>query len=155
VLLGLFFVTIGMALDLRVVIDNIGLGRGAADRSGGGQARAGRRAGAPVRSRRATALRTGFYLAQAGEFALVLLALSTANGLVPQALAQPVLAAMILSMLLAPLVIQHAEAIVRRLTANDWLARAAESRRSRRARWDARTISSCAASAAAARTSCA
>ena len=126
VLLGLFFVTIGMALDLRVVIHNIAwvvvllivpvvaklvLVVALARLFG---------------SRPATALRTGFYLAQAGEFALVLLALSTVNGLVPQALAQPVLAAMILSMLLAPLVIQHAEAIVRRLTANDWLARAAE-----------------------------
>jgi CPA2 family monovalent cation:H+ antiporter-2 len=126
VLLGLFFVTIGMALDLRVVIDNIAwvvvlliapvmaklvLVVGLARLFG---------------SRPATALRTGFYLAQAGEFALVLLALASANGLVPPALAQPVLAAMILSMLLAPLVIQHAEAIVRRLTANDWLARAAE-----------------------------
>ena len=41
-------------------------------------------------------------------------------------LAQVVLAAMVLSMLAAPLVIQFAEPIVRRLTANDWLARAAQ-----------------------------
>ena len=33
---------------------------------------------------------------------------------------------MVLSMLAAPLVIQFAEPIVRRLTANDWLARAAQ-----------------------------
>jgi CPA2 family monovalent cation:H+ antiporter-2 len=37
-----------------------------------------------------------------------------------------VLAAMILSMCTAPLVIQFAEPIVRKLTANDWLARAAQ-----------------------------
>ena len=47
-----------------------------------------------------TALRTGFYLAQAGELALVMLALATQNALIPRELAQPVLAAMILSMLL-------------------------------------------------------
>ena len=39
---------------------------------------------------------------------------------------QLVLAAMVLSMLSAPLLIQFAEPIVRRLTANDWLARAAQ-----------------------------
>jgi CPA2 family monovalent cation:H+ antiporter-2 len=126
VLLGLFFITIGMALDLRVVADEIGwvvlllivpvaakllLIVGLE-----------RLFGAPL----ATALRTGFYLAQAGEFALVLLALATQYAIVPARFAQPVLAAMILSMLLAPLVIQFAQPLVRRLTANDWLARAAE-----------------------------
>jgi CPA2 family monovalent cation:H+ antiporter-2 len=126
VLLGLFFVTIGMALDLRQVAANallvvfllivpvaaklvlvVLLSRAF---------------GAPL----AVALRTGFYLAQAGEFALVMLALSVPNGLVAPSLAQPVLAAMILSMLAAPIVIEFAEPIVRKLTANDWLARAAQ-----------------------------
>jgi CPA2 family monovalent cation:H+ antiporter-2 len=125
-LLGLFFITIGMALDLRVVAEQIGwvvlllflpvvaklvLIVGLE-----------RLFGASL----GTALRTGFYLAQAGEFALVLLALATQYAIVPARFAQPVLAAMILSMLLAPLVIQFAQPLVRRLTANDWLARAAE-----------------------------
>jgi len=74
----------------------------------------------------ATALRTGFYLAQAGEFALVMLALASAKALVSAGFMQLVLASMILSMLLAPLLIQHANTWVRKLTANDWLARAAE-----------------------------
>src|SRR5207237_9367316 len=74
----------------------------------------------------ATALRTGFYLAQAGEFALVMLALASANKLLSDQLAQTVLAAMIMSMLSAPLLIQFAEPLVRKLTANDWLARAAQ-----------------------------
>jgi len=126
VLLGLFFITIGMALDLRVVAERIGwvvllllVPVGAKLLLIVGLERL---FGAPL----ATALRTGFYLAQAGEFALVLLELATQNGLVPNRFAQPVLAAMILSMLLAPLVIQFAQPLVRRLTANDWLARAAE-----------------------------
>src|SRR5205807_6613501 len=74
----------------------------------------------------ATALRTGFYLAQAGEFALVMLTLASANKLLSDQLAQTVLAAMIMSMLSAPLLIQFAEPLVRKLTANDWLARAAQ-----------------------------
>jgi CPA2 family monovalent cation:H+ antiporter-2 len=72
-----------------------------------------------------TALRTGFYLAQAGEFALVMLALATNLSVLDPTLVQLAFAAMVLSMLSAPLVIQFAEPLVRKLTANDWLARAA------------------------------
>jgi monovalent cation:H+ antiporter-2, CPA2 family len=126
VLLGLFFITIGMMLDLTdagvhflevaaLVVIPVGaklvlivlLARAF---------------GAPL----GTALRTGFYLAQAGEFALVMLSLALTNELLPHAFMQVVLASMIVSMLIAPLLIQHAETWVRKLTANDWLARAAE-----------------------------
>ena len=126
VLLGLFFVTVGMALELRQVIANAGwvlflLVVPVAGKLALVVALA-RAFGSPL----AVALRTGFYLAQAGEFALVMLALSVPYGLIAPALAQSVLAAMILSMLAAPVVIQFSEAIVRKLTANDWLARAAQ-----------------------------
>src|SRR5262249_50827036 len=105
VLLGLFFVTVGMVLDLGVVASNlpwvvallvvpvlaklvliVALSRAF---------------GQPL----ATALRTGFYLAQAGEFALVLLAVAADLDLLPKTIAQVVLAAMVLSMLSAPLII--------------------------------------------------
>ncbi len=126
VLLGLFFVTVGMALDFATVAAHwpfvllllivpvafklaliVALARWF---------------GAPL----ASSLRTGFYLAQAGELALVMLALASASGILASALAQVVLAAMVISMLLAPVVIQFSEPIVRKLTANDWLARAAD-----------------------------
>jgi CPA2 family monovalent cation:H+ antiporter-2 len=126
VLLGLFFVTIGMALDPHVVAQEIGwvavlLVVPVAAKLVLIVVLARLFGSAP-----ATALRTGFYLAQAGEFALVLLSLGVIGGLLPARVAQPVLAAMILSMLCAPLVIEFAEPLVRRITANDWLARAAE-----------------------------
>jgi len=126
VFLGLFFVTVGMALDLTVVIEHwgwvlllllvpvllklalvVGLARAF---------------GSPL----GASLRTGFYLAQAGEFSLVLLALAYDSRIVTPFVAQLVLAAMVLSMLAAPVVIHFAEPIVRRFTANDWLARAAQ-----------------------------
>jgi CPA2 family monovalent cation:H+ antiporter-2 len=126
VLLGLFFVTVGMALNLNVVWHNILwvlallvvpvvaklvlvviLSRAFGATLG-------------------TSLRNGFYLAQAGEFALVLLALAREQKILSLTITQVVLAAMVLSMLSAPLLIQYAEKIVRRLTANDWLARAAQ-----------------------------
>ncbi len=126
VLLGLFFVTVGMALDLGIVVRNLRwvllllvvpvvvklalivvLSRVF---------------GAPP----GTSLRTGFYLAQAGEFALVLLAVAVSLQLVPGMISQIVLAAMVLSMLAAPFLIHFADPIVRKFTANDWLARAAQ-----------------------------
>jgi CPA2 family monovalent cation:H+ antiporter-2 len=126
VLLGLFFITVGMALDVRVVFESFGrvllllvvpvlvklvlivaLARAF---------------GAPL----ASSLRTGFYLAQAGELALVMLTLALSYGILDGPMSQRVLAAMVLSMLVSPVLIQFAEPIVRRLTANDWLARAAQ-----------------------------
>ena len=66
-------------------------------------------------------LRTGIYLAQAGEFGFVLLSLSSAQGLVQPALMNPILAAMVVSMLFTPLLIQYSNRIVMRLAASDWL----------------------------------
>ena len=126
VLLGLFFVTIGMMLDLRGValhpLEMIALLVVPVGAKLALIILLARAFGAPL----ATALRTGFYLAQAGEFALVMLALASSNTLLSPEFMQLVLASMIVSMLIAPLLIQNANAWVRRLTANDWLARAAE-----------------------------
>ncbi len=126
VLLGLFFITVGMALDLAVVFANFGwvlllllVPVAAKLLLIVALARA-------FRASLATSLRVGFYLAQAGELALVMLTLAYQNQLIPAELVQPVLAAMIVSLCAAPLVIEFAEPIVRRLTANDWLARAAQ-----------------------------
>src|SRR5262249_44688292 len=69
--------------------------------------------------------RTAFYLAQAGEFSIVLLALAADLALVALDFAQAVLAAMILSMVSAPLMIQFADPLARRFAASDWLAPAA------------------------------
>jgi CPA2 family monovalent cation:H+ antiporter-2 len=126
VLLGLFFVTIGMMLDLRGValhpLEMIALLVVPVGAKLALIILLARAFGAPL----ATALRTGFYLAQAGEFALVMLALASSHTLVSPEFMQLVLASLMVSMLVAPLLIQNANAWVRRLTANDWLARAAE-----------------------------
>jgi CPA2 family monovalent cation:H+ antiporter-2 len=126
VLLGVFFVSVGMYLDLKAVAANVGLV--ALLLVGPVLAKLAlvvilaRLFGSPL----GAALRTGFYLAQASEFSIVLLALSSDLGIIGPALAQPVLAAMVLSMLFAPFLIHFSEPLVRRLTANDWLARAAQ-----------------------------
>ena len=126
VLLGLFFVTVGMALDLAIVAANwawvLLLLVGPVIVKLALIVALSRLFGAPI----GTSLRTGFYLAQAGEFALVMLAVAVAGNLVSPTVTQIVLAAMILSMLAAPLLIHFAEPIVRKFTANDWLVRAAQ-----------------------------
>ncbi len=121
VLLGLFFITIGMKLDWRPVADQwflvllltlapviakfmlvalLARGFGAAP---------------------GTALRTGLYLAQAGEFGFVLLTLGADGGLVAPQWMSPVLASMVLSMIATPFIVMYSNRIVARVSASDWL----------------------------------
>jgi CPA2 family monovalent cation:H+ antiporter-2 len=121
VLLGLFFITIGMKLDLGLVagrwqlvlaltvlpvLFKFGLVTLLARVFGA----------AP-----GVALRTGLYLAQAGEFGFVLLGMASDRHLLPPTLQGPVLASMLLSMMATPLIFTYSNRIVMRLSANDWL----------------------------------
>ncbi len=121
VLLGLFFITIGMKLDWRPVLDQwllvllmttlpilakFALVAALAKTFG---------------ATPGVALRTGLYLAQAGEFGFVLLTLGAQSGLVAANWVSPVLACMVLSMLASPILILYSNQIVNRLSASDWL----------------------------------
>ncbi len=121
VLLGLFFITIGMLLNVEVVI-----------------------AHAPwvlalfvaplvlklllitvlaklFGATPGVAIRTGLGLAQAGEFGFVLLNLAGALKILDPLLLQIVLAAMLLSMLLAPFLILYSERIAMRIASSEWM----------------------------------
>ncbi|MEY4737985.1 MAG: hypothetical protein RL302_2304 [Pseudomonadota bacterium] len=121
VLLGLFFISIGMLLDWRLVLERwplvllllvaptllkaalvMALARVLGASAG-------------------VALRTGLYLAQAGEFGFVLLTLAQQSALIPPALLNPILAAMVLSMLATPFIVMYSNRIVMKLVANEWL----------------------------------
>jgi len=121
VLLGLFFISIGMLLDWRLVLERWPLvllllvvptlfkaalvaliARGLGATAG-------------------VSLRTGLYLAQAGEFGFVLLTLAQKNALVPPELLNPILAGMVLSMLATPFIIMNANRIVMKLVSSEWL----------------------------------
>ncbi len=121
VLLGLFFITIGMKLDWRAVWEQWALVAALTTlpvlfKFGLVTALSRAFGAAP-----GVALRTGLYLAQAGEFGFVLLTLAQQNAMLPPALQSPVLASMVLSMLATPFVIQYSNRIVMRLAASDWL----------------------------------
>ena len=121
VLLGLFFITLGMKLDWTALLDRwalvlvmvtlpvlfkFGLVTLLARLFGASPG---------------VALRTGLYLAQAGEFGFVLLSLATQNQLIPEHLRNPVLAAMVLSMLATPLIVMYSNRIVMKLYSSEWL----------------------------------
>jgi CPA2 family monovalent cation:H+ antiporter-2 len=124
VLLGLFFVTIGMRLDLHfvaadwervallliaVIMGKVAVIIGVSRLFG---------------TEPAVGLRTGFALAGAGEFGLVLLAQAAQFQLLPVALLQTTLAVLVLSMLISPFIIEHSEQLVRRFSAAEWMNRA-------------------------------
>lgn len=123
VLLGLFFISVGMRLDLAVVAGEFGLVLAAFAvpvllkfALVAGLSRL--RGAAP-----GTALRTGLALAQAGEFGLVLVGRALDVELVEPAVAQAVVAGMLLSMLAAPFLIDNSDRIVLRLSASEWMLR--------------------------------
>lgn len=124
VLMGLFFVSVGLMLDLDVVARHwdqvllillllvlgkflvIALLAGLFTQSW------------PV------VVRVGSGLAQAGEFGFVLLGLTLANGLVPGPMHQIALAAMVLSMLIAPLLLLGGTHLARRMEGGAWMEQA-------------------------------
>ncbi|MBI1282926.1 MAG: potassium transporter [Thiobacillus sp.] len=126
VLLGLFFVTIGMRLDLMQIMLNWGdvLLMVAAIVIGKGVLVAG--LAMVFGSARPTAVRSALGLAQAGEFGFVLLALSADLRLLGADITQPVLAAMVLSMLIAPLLINRMDVLTRLIAGSEWAGRAKE-----------------------------
>jgi CPA2 family monovalent cation:H+ antiporter-2 len=121
VLLGLFFITIGMLLDWRLVLAQWPLVLVLSL--------------LPVLFKsvlvavlsylfgatKSTALRTGLYLAQAGEFGFVLLTLASQQKLVPPELLNPILASMVVSMLATPFIIMHSNWLVLKVVSNEWL----------------------------------
>jgi CPA2 family monovalent cation:H+ antiporter-2 len=123
VLLGLFFVTVGMMLDLELVVAQgwmvllllvllvtlkfalIGLlARGFGASPG-------------------TSLRTALALAQGGEFGFVLIAQAYNAQVVGEAFGQPLFAAMVLSMIATPFLIGASNRIVLRFASSEWMLR--------------------------------
>ncbi len=124
VLMGLFFISVGMMLDVGIVADRWGDVLLALAALVAAKLALVAGLGWALRQPPATALRTGLGLAQAGEFGLVLLALSSQHGLVSAEAQQIALAAMLLSMMTAPFLIDYSQHIVQRVAGGEWLRRA-------------------------------
>src|SRR5471032_1987017 len=121
VLLGLFFITVGMLLNVRMVLEHWWLVLILL--------------GGPVLLKFAliallaklfgssdgVSIRTGLALAQAGEFGFVLLNLAGGINLMDSFIIQVVLASMVLSMLVAPFIIAQSDKIVMKVSSNEWM----------------------------------
>ncbi len=115
-LLGLFFVSVGMLLDLHLLLSEFFLVSLLLAGLLVSKTVLGALAVRAFVSTAFKAARTGIVLAGGGEFGVALLTIVLArDGAVPNALAQPLLAALVLSMLLSPLLIRYNRAITRRL----------------------------------------
>jgi CPA2 family monovalent cation:H+ antiporter-2 len=121
VLLGLFFISIGMLLDWRLVLERWPLVLLLMTVPVLFKAALVTLLAKGLGSSWGISLRTGLYLAQAGEFGFVLLTLAQQNNLVPPALLNPILASMVLSMLATPFIIMYSNRIVMKLVSSDWL----------------------------------
>lgn len=124
-LLGLFFITVGMTLNFEVLIAQWWLVLGLVVFL------------APVKIALIAGLarlfgttpggswRTGFALGQGGEFAFVLLSLAIQHQLVDSPMQQACVAGIVLSMLATPFLIQHSDKLVLRLASSEWMNLAA------------------------------
>ena len=126
VLLGLFFITVGMFFDASVIVHQLPWVAGLLALLLAGKfvviAGLSRVFGALP----GTAMRTGLWLAAGGEFGFVLIAHIRDLPLLPATALQVVVAALVLSMLLAPLIVQHSEKLVMRFCASEWMLRSME-----------------------------
>ncbi len=123
VLLGFFFITVGMLLDVHAIIDNWYWVLGCLVLMLLGKFAVTAFASARFGASQGTALRVGLWLCAGGEFGFVLLALMEKYDLVAAQVMQIVLAALVLSLLVAPLIAHYADKIVLRLVPSEWFLR--------------------------------
>lgn len=123
VLLGLFFVTMGMRLDLGTVGANLPLTLALTALLVTFKFALVTALARVFGSAPGPALRTGLALAQGGEFSLVLIVLAQSVALLDHDLSQLVVAATLLSMLAAPFLIQASDRLVLRWSSTEWMLR--------------------------------
>jgi len=120
VLMGLFFVTIGVKLDLNIVVGLwwqvlLGLVALLVLKSAVVGLLSWRLGSTP-----GNAIRAGLWLCAGGEFGFVLLGEITH---MPKVIEQLALTVLVLSMLVAPFIVQYSEKLVMRFVASEWLLR--------------------------------
>jgi CPA2 family monovalent cation:H+ antiporter-2 len=123
-LLGLFFVTVGMQLDLGIMSRELGRLLLALLLIVAGKGLVVLLITLVARTTLDVALRTATQLAQAGEFGLVLIAQADILGLISADVFQVTLSAMLLSMFLAPFLIERAARLGGEMARGDWAHKA-------------------------------
>jgi monovalent cation:H+ antiporter-2, CPA2 family len=115
VLLGLFFITVGMLLDVGLLLRHLPLVTAILIGMLLLKAAVVTLVAKPATKSWFKSLRTGVVVGQGGEFGFALLTLLLRHELLDPALVQPLLAATVLSMVLSPILIRHNRRITRAL----------------------------------------
>jgi len=115
VLLGLFFITVGMLLDVQLLLRHLPLVTAILAGMLVLKAAIVTLVAEPATKSWFKSLRTGVVVAQGGEFGFALLTLLLRRELLDPAVVQPLLAATVLSMVLSPFLIRHNRRITRAL----------------------------------------
>jgi K+:H+ antiporter len=113
VLLGLFFITVGMLLDVRLLLRDLPVVMAILVGMLLLKAAVVAVVAKPATKSWFKSLRTGVIVAQGGEFGFALLILLLRKALLDPAIVQPLLAATVLSMVVSPLIIRHNRRITR------------------------------------------
>lgn len=124
ILLGLFFVTVGMLLDLGFVFENLHRLLLAVLLLVGGKGLVVFAIARLAKSTLDVAVRTSAQLAQAGEFGLVLIGLAHSLKLIGTDVFQVTLSAMLISMFVAPFLIERAARLSGEMAHGDWAHKA-------------------------------
>lgn len=118
VLMGLFFVTIGMKLDMPILFEHWGAVLGVLSGLLVLKALVVGLVAKGMGISAGNSIRTALWLCAGGEFGFVLLGEA---GRIPRQVEQVVLSALVLSMLVAPFIVHYSERVVTRFAASEWL----------------------------------
>ena len=105
VLLGLFFVSVGLRVDLSVIVPNAGLVAGFVTALIVGKGLIVFALARLLREPTEVAARTGAILAHGGEFGLLILTLALSQNVISEKIGQPLLGAIVISMIFAAFLI--------------------------------------------------
>jgi CPA2 family monovalent cation:H+ antiporter-2 len=113
ILLGMFFISVGMLLDVHLLIGGLGLVSTLLIGMYVLKAAVAALVARPFTTTRFKALRTGIVISIGGEFGVALVTIGLQSGAIPAALGEPLLVALVLSMVLSPFVLNNNKRIAR------------------------------------------
>jgi CPA2 family monovalent cation:H+ antiporter-2 len=113
ILLGLFFISVGMLLDVRLLIGGLGLVTTILVGMYVLKAAVAAAVTRPFTTTRFKALRTGIVISIGGEFGVALCTIGLQSKAIPAVLGEPLLVALVLSMVLSPFVLNNNKRIAR------------------------------------------
>ncbi len=113
ILLGVFFISVGMLLDMRLLGSELGVASAALLVLIVLKALIAAFVTRPFTTNRFRALRTGIVISIGGEFGVALCTIGLEADLIPARIGEPLLVAIVLSMVLSPLILNNNKAVAR------------------------------------------